>query len=391
MNRVIIIGGGIAGTSVAEELRKRNQEVEITIIERESNVLYSRVLLPHYVKDKIPREKVFLKSEKWYLDNNIELLNATEAEAIDAKNNFVRISDGRELPYDALVIAAGLSPRLFHADARNITYLYTLDDADNVRSLIAELKRLPENERNAIVYGSGFIACEFANAFKHHDIPFSIVMRGPGFWSRMLSHESQAFLAAHAGRAGVRVYINEPEPALVIHGDDVEAVKLATGETLPCRMIGVGIGAQAEAHLSREAGIKFESGVLADQLLQSSKKGIYTAGDISVADDERVGRAVQYGNWLHALMQGKDLGGRLGGGEAALRPVSQYATELLGCKIVCIGDVAREAADEVRMIRNDAAGCEEHFLRGGKLVGAVLIGEVTRRTELAQRIGTPLE
>ena len=68
--RHIIIGGGVAGTTAAEELRKIDRTGEITLVSEEHEPLYSRVLLPHYLKGKIPRERVFLKKEAWYLISN---------------------------------------------------------------------------------------------------------------------------------------------------------------------------------------------------------------------------------------------------------------------------------------------------------------------------------
>src|SRR6188474_1489970 len=102
--RVVIVGGGIAGTTAAEELRKLAPAAEITIVSEERHPVYSRVLLPHYLKGKVPRERVFLKKEEWYAEQKIEWLVGTRVDACDPKNAFVTLSDGRELPYDKLLI-----------------------------------------------------------------------------------------------------------------------------------------------------------------------------------------------------------------------------------------------------------------------------------------------
>ena len=85
MTNIVIIGGGIAGTTAAEEIRKANKDARITIIEQEFHPLYSRVLLPHYIKGKVPRERVFLKKPEWYAENNIELMGGVIAQSIDDK------------------------------------------------------------------------------------------------------------------------------------------------------------------------------------------------------------------------------------------------------------------------------------------------------------------
>jgi NAD(P)H-nitrite reductase large subunit len=71
--KYLIIGGGIAGTTAAEELRRIDAEAEITIITGERHTLYSRVLLPRYIKGTLPREKCFLRKENWYDEQKYSL------------------------------------------------------------------------------------------------------------------------------------------------------------------------------------------------------------------------------------------------------------------------------------------------------------------------------
>ena len=136
--RYLILGGGIAGTSAAEELRKRDAAAEIAIVSEEQHPVYSRVLLPHYVKGKIPRERVFLKKETWYGEQNIEWLTGVRATNIDVKNQSVALSDGRELPYDKLLIATGGEIRTLPFERRGVAYLRTIDDTDHLLQLLGE-------------------------------------------------------------------------------------------------------------------------------------------------------------------------------------------------------------------------------------------------------------
>src|SRR5689334_1081140 len=99
MTQFVIIGAGIAGLSAAEEIRKRDPEASIVLISEEFHPTYSRVLLPHYIKGSIPREKVFLRSEAWYHEKNLELMLGVRVLGIDPQNKFVRTSDDREIPY----------------------------------------------------------------------------------------------------------------------------------------------------------------------------------------------------------------------------------------------------------------------------------------------------
>lgn len=389
MQNVIIIGGGIAGTTAAEEIRKRDAEAQITIISEEQHPCYSRVLLPHYVKDKVARDKVFLRSAAWYVEKRIEFMPGVRALEIDVQNKFVRTSEDRELPFDKLLITTGGDIRLFNDDLRGVSYLHSVDDADHLKALISEVRTLKPDERQAAVYGGGFIACEYANAFKHFEVPFCIIMRGSGFWSQILSEHSQAVLARQAEAQGVKLYLHEAMPEL-IGEDELRAVKLKDGRELPARILGVGIGQKIDDKLLKEAKIPVEQGVVVNEYLETSIENVYAAGDVAEFMDTVVNRRVKYSNWMNAQMQGRTVGATMAGERTAFKLVSSYATNLLGLHLVFLGDIDRDKADEVRAgIRTDEAS-QELFFRDGKLVGAVLIGDVSARATLTQAIGKPL-
>jgi len=112
----VIIGGGIAGTTAAEELRKLDPDSDISLISEEFHALYSRVLLPHYIKGKIPRERVFLKKESWYQEQKIEWITGETIVHVDTKNKHVEFAGGGEMPYDKLLIASGSEVKLMDQD-----------------------------------------------------------------------------------------------------------------------------------------------------------------------------------------------------------------------------------------------------------------------------------
>jgi nitrite reductase (NADH) large subunit len=383
MQRVVIIGGGIAGTTAAEELRKRNSNVEITLIQEEQHACYSRVLLPHYIKDKITREKVFLKPGHWYVDKEIEFMPGTQVTAIDLNNRFVATSEGRELEFDKLLIASGGELGLLTDDLRGVSYLRTLDDADHLKILLNEAKAQPNPQ--AVIYGGGFIACEYANIFKHWNLPFKIIMRGPGFWSQLISTESQSVLRAHAEAQGIEVIVNEPTPEL-LGESELTGVKLANQRELPAQLLGAGVGLRFDQTFFDQTGLAYNQGLLANEYLETAVPGVYTAGDVAEFNDTIVERQVRYGNWMNAQMQGRVAGANLAGERTAFRLVSSYATNLLDLHVVFLGDVNREFAEVKQTVASPTAA-QEVFVRNGKLVGAVLIGDVADRAKLTALIG----
>lgn len=385
MTRYLIVGGGIAGTTAAEEIRKHDSEGEITILEAEQHRLYSRVLLPHYLKEKTPRDRVFLKKPEWYGEKNIELMLGVRADHIDTKNKFVRTSEGRELPYDKLLITTGGELNLAPEDRRGVVYLRSIDDADLIVERMSELKTLPEDERRGVVFGGGFIALEFINLFAKYGVKTTVVKRSGGFWSRILSEASQRVLADHARAHGVEIISNESSGELVGESE-LEGLKLSDGSIVDAQIMGVGIGIHTDTAILKDAGIEIDSGVRANEYLETNVEDVYSAGDVAEFYDVTVGRHLRLGNWMNALMQGRAVGKTMTGERTKFELVSSYATNLLEKEIVFIGDTSREDADEVIQRVADEQNATELFIRGGAVVGAVLIGDVKERQMITNAI-----
>lgn len=383
--RFVIIGGGIAGTTAAEELRKRDDSAEITIIEHESHICYSRVLLPHYVKGVVPREKVFLKKPEWYAQARIELMTNTRVTAVDTKNMFVAIDNGRELPYDALLIATGGEVNLAQDDRRGVSYLHALDDADHLLALLAEVRTLPKEDRVAAVYGGGFIALEYINIFAHYGLPTTVVMRGNGFWSRTLSVHAKELLAAHATGKGVTLLMDVQNIAL--EGEkELTHVVTNDGTRIPARILGVGVGIHTDTTLLSNAGIPHEAGVLASASLETAVRGVYTAGDVAEFDHPLLGRRLQTGNWLNAQMQGRAVAKSMTNEPVTYDLLTSYATNLLGKHVVFIGDTSRGHADDVQAYVANETSAVDLFMREGRIVGAVMVGDVSERAAITKAI-----
>ena len=281
-------------------------------------------------------------------------------------NTFVGTSDGREIPYDKLLITTGGDLRTIDDHRREVCYLRGVDDADHILQRARELK--PGDA--AHVYGGGFIALEFINAFAHFDLNTTVSMRGDGFWSKTLGDHAKSLMAKQ----------------LADH--DVELKTLITADQFSsdAQIIGVGIGMDCSMAFVKDAGIEVDRGIIANEYLETNVKGVYTAGDIAQYQDVTVGRSMIAGNWMNALMQGRTVAKTLLGDRTRFELVSSYATNLLGLEVVFVGDTNRGAADDVIVHTQEDDASLELFVRDGKTVGAILIGETKPRQAITNAI-----
>ena len=109
----LIFGGGIAGTTAAETIRKEDGGGSIVIISDEPYRLYSRIMLskPNFFLGKIPFEQIWLKKESWYGENNVKLITGRSAVQLDAAAKIVSLDDQTDIEYLMYEPVAELPPQ----------------------------------------------------------------------------------------------------------------------------------------------------------------------------------------------------------------------------------------------------------------------------------------
>jgi NAD(P)H-nitrite reductase large subunit len=384
--KTVIIGGGIAGTSCAEELRKLLPDADITIISEEETPLYSRVLLPHYLKGKVPRERVFLKTQAWYEEQNISVVEA-RAEKIDLKNNFVATSDARELPFDKLVIASGRYTRDIPEYERGVAYLWTLGDADHLLQLISEQPRPAQ----VGVYGGGLIACEFLNIFKNYNFDVTVAFRGPYFWSRVLDAASGELINQHLEKQGVKVL---PEAKFVGlnagatgRSSELENFQTDKGE-IPCKILGVGIGLEPDLSWLKDSELKTEKGIGVNAKMETNLPNVYAIGDTAEVYDIFSGHHRIMGTWTAAQTQGRIAAKNIAGENKSFDQITTSTMSLLGLDVIFIGDNDRNWADEIKIEGGvSEGGVVQIFYKNGKVVGATLVNRNGERGRIIGLVG----
>jgi len=110
LKRLVVLGGGTAGTMVVNKLRKKlkSEEWSIKVIDKDNDHLYQPglLLLPFGVY----RPEELVKKRDHFFPDNVEFIRA-EIDKIVPETNHVVLMDGRIVEYDELVIATGTSPR----------------------------------------------------------------------------------------------------------------------------------------------------------------------------------------------------------------------------------------------------------------------------------------
>ncbi len=376
----LIIGGGIAGITAAETIRAEDTSAHIAIISEESHVLYSRVLLPYYLKRHIPRSKLFLRTLKHFTEKKIDLHQSATVQSIDAQHKDVMLADGKTIGYGKLLIATGGRVKDWGKpeDKEMLYRLQTLDDADRLADKLETIK-------NPLVIGSSFISLEFLEIFLANHITPMLLVQGKHFFGHLLEEEGGALMQENFDRLGIQTDYEDTIANIITTPKGTE-IKTKNFKKFPTDAVAVGIGIDRNLECAKDAGFAIgKQGIKVNEYLETADPSVFAAGDVAEYYDIISGNERAVGNWTHAVLQGKRAGLNMLGQREPFRSVPSYSITNLGFQITALGDTA-DYDDSAMRIDKDAKQYERFFLKGGILVGAALINRFRDKNHIAQLI-----
>ena len=384
--RYLLIGNGASGTYAAETIRKADTEGEITLVTNEPYPLYNRVALPPFLRDQAKREKVFLRTPEQHAQKGIKLLVNTPITALDTHERVATASDGQVFPYDRLLIATGGRPNPLPApgaspDLQGIYNFQYWDEAAAIRERIS-------TARHAVVVGGSYIAYELAEAFRHHNLVVTWLIRGPRFLRRVLDEDGGALVDDIARAAGVDIHYGGEVGEVHSKDGQVCGVTTTTGEHIQCDMIGVGLGVKMNVDFVKDTPITVRGGVVTNEYLETNVADVFAAGDVAEFFDVSIGLHNQMGTWNNSVSHGRIAGSNMLGERKFYNDVPMYSTGLFDSRIRVMGLTPENVPDLESWEHLDAANrnYQRLFFKDGRLVGGCLIGNIKMQTRIIQMI-----
>ena len=382
--KYLIIGGGIAGTSAAESIRTVDKNGSIIIVSDEPYLMYSRIMLskPSYFLDQIPEERIFLKNDKWYDSQEIELISGKKAISLDAQNKIIKLFDGSELQYEKLLLATGSNPRKWNVSGGEKDGVFSLRILEDCKKIKNHLQK--EVKRVALV-GGGFISFEMCDLLCEKGLNVTLILRESHYWEPILDEASGKIIEKAFVDGGIKIFYNS-EIAEVLGSEFVNGVILKSGEKIPCEIIIAGIGICCEIDWVKNAGIETNHGILANEYLETNLKDIWTAGDVAEYYDPILEERAQLGNWSNAQLQGRRAGLNMTGQKEQFRFVSSYSTSGFHTNITFIGNVRPEGKEIITRRDADANSYGRIFTLDGEIVGAALVNYANETNTISKLI-----
>ncbi len=345
---IVIVGGGLAAASAADELRAQGHSGSITLLGAEPHLPYERPPLSKGVLlgNEAP-SSVFLHDQKWYDTHEVTVLTGTEVTGLDLDRQHIH-ADGETIPYQRLLLATGARPRrlaMAYDAGVQVGYLRTFEDSMALKQTLSG---------HVVVIGGGWIGLEVASAARQAGADVTVVEpTALPLLSVLGSRLATVFADLHREHGvDLRLKTGVDSIRRADGGGDAAIVGLTDGGEVRADLVVVGIGAEPVDELAREAGLATDNGVLVDAMLRSSDPHVFAAGDVARHDHPALGRRIRVEHWDTAIHQGRAAArGMLGHDEPYTR-LPYFFTDQFDLGMEYVGSVDLDGSEEV-VVRGD--------------------------------------
>ncbi len=275
MTHVVVIGAGQAGAACVAKLRAKGFEGEITLIGAETAPPYQRPpLSKKYLLGEMDLERLYLRPESYYADQNIALRLGTTVQAIDTAAQTVSLAE-ETLSYDHLVLTTGASPiRLPAAIGGDLDGVYTVRNLADVDAMAPEFVK----DRHVLIVGGGYIGLEAAAVAAAKGLKVTLVEMSDRILQRVAAKETSDYFRALHSAHGVEILEGTALEGLAGDGR-VTTAKLSGDRELAVDFVIVGVGIRPDTVLAEAAGLTLENGISTDDQGRTSAANVWSAGD----------------------------------------------------------------------------------------------------------------
>ena len=369
--RLVVIGNGMAGMRTVEELLKHEtgRRFRITVFGAEPHVNYNRIMLSSVLAGDKALDEIVINSRDWYAANGIRLVTGDAVTKIDREAKTVTAESGLCVSYDRLLIATGSKPLAPPIPGLGLPGVCAFRDIADVDKMLEAAR----TKKRAVVIGGGLLGLEAAWGLKQRGMSVALVHLMPTLMERQLDAAAGQLLQRDLDRRGIAFFTNG-QTEEILGAEHAEGVQLADGRSVPADLVVLAIGIRPNIDLAKAAGLKINRGIEVFDDLRTSDPDIFA-----------VGECVEHRGQVFGLVaplwdQAKACAAQLAGDGSALFASQALSTSLkiTGVDVFSAGALmAADEADDEITLRDDARGLyKKVVLRDGKLVGAVLYGDV---------------
>lgn len=331
--KVVIIGSGAAGISTASNIRKYDENIEITVITLEKQVAYSPCAIPYVLSGDVERfEDIVMHEPEDYLDRGIKII--TNAEVFEVRsganklkyrlnNRYMNIE--KVVSYDYLVIATGATSFIPPIEGTKLDGVFTIRTIEDG----LQIKDWAEKSNKAVVAGAGLIGLETAYGLKKMGLSVTISEMLPQIVPKSLDPDMAEIIHSYIEDEGINIILGHPIEKIT--GEKRVESAVIEDEVIDADMVIMATGIRPQIKLAEMAGCKIGRwAIQVNEKMQTSIPNIYAAGDCVEVFDAIVKENTQSPLGTTAVRQGKIAAKNIVGVKAEFKPVLNAMVSKIG-------------------------------------------------------------
>jgi 3-phenylpropionate/trans-cinnamate dioxygenase ferredoxin reductase subunit len=345
MAGVVIVGASHAGTRTAAALRQMGWAESVTLLTNETALPYHRPPLSKaFLAGVETEQQLLLRGEKFYEDEQIELIRGTEVDRIDPERHVLRASAG-EFHYDKLILATGASPRRLTLPGSDLGGVHELRRIDDAR----KLKEQMERAGSIVIVGGGFIGLEVAATAAKAGKRVTVIESLDRLLARALPPVLSSWLERIHIDHGVRFHFRAQIDHFGGASGQLTHISLSDGETIETELVLIGIGSVANCRLAEAAGIEcMAGGIRVDQECRTSAPDVYAIGDCAAQFNRHGNAVMRVESVQNATDQARIAAAEICGQEIPAPGVNWFWTDQYELKIQFAGLVRADGEEVFR-------------------------------------------
>ena len=340
MTRIVVIGGGGAGTGAATIAKQTDRSLDVTLITEFEDIAYSPCGIPYVFGREIEKfDGLFLKPLDFYRDEmGLDVRTETVVDRIDIDQKTVHTSAGESIQFDKLVLCTGWEyevPDVPNVDLDGIVFIKNIRRAMELDPKLDDIKK-------AVVWQSKPLGVELIEALPHRDIETHLVDGGGWLMADFADPDMMQPLQDHlATEMGVQFHFGTELQGFKAANGRVSGVQTSQGD-IECDMAFLVAPMKPATKLAKSIGIKTGStgAIVVDNHMRTNVPDVYAAGACVETMHALLNIPVNLIPGTYAYTQGRLAGLNAAGGDKSYNPV--YVPWGLGAKIQVGGVLVSE-------------------------------------------------
>lgn len=374
--RIVIVGAGMAGVKLAQELRALKTDAQITLISAEARAGYNRIMLSPVLSGEKHIDEIGLTSSSWFEDSGVKLMTSCEITCINAQAKVVLNDCGDKYAYDTLVLATGSSAFKIPFEGADGEGVYVFRTYDDVCAMLERLKlaseRAADKKGRAVVIGGGLLGLEAAAALNRQGAKVTVLHNSPYLMNAQLNEAAAGLLQAHFESNGIEFILGAKTKEILLTNNQVTGVAFEDQSDLDADLVVMAVGVRPNLGLAHDSDLEVERGIVVDGGLKTNLPDVYALGECVQFEEQTFGLVAP------VYDQAKILARRLCGleGHFAIKPLATKL-KVTGVDLFSGGDIRDLDHYTYATVQNPITGIYKRLsFDGDRLVGAILYGDV---------------